>query len=141
MPVFYRKSINFAHQMKKFGHILLSLLLSINILFIGEGINLVHCTHTGATELISTLESGTDNKECDEPDCCTIVEHIELSPTTMAQSQNIDFHAMQLLVAALPSLVEEWLLPAEYKAATQYAPTVWKDQPRRYLSFIRILLI
>lgn len=127
--------------MRKFCHIFLSLLLTINILFIGEGINLVHCTHTGTTELISSLESGTDNKDCDEPDCCTIVEHIELSPTNVAQSQTIDFHAMQLLAAALPSLVAEWLQPAEYKAVAHYAPMVWKNTPRRYLSFIRILLI
>ena len=127
--------------MRKFGHIFLSLLLSINILFIGEGINLVHCTHTGATELISSIESGTDDKECDDPDCCTIVEHIELSPTNVTQSESIDFHAMLLLVAAFPNLVEEWLRPVECKAVIQYAPTVWKDVPRQYLSFLRTLLI
>ena len=65
----------------------------------------------------------------------------ELSPTDMAQTVTYDFHVMQPLLAILPSLVAEWLVPVEHKAVCQFVPQVWKSPPRDYLNFIQVLLI
>ena len=72
---------------------------------------------------------------------CMTTEHFELSPTNMAQTVTYDFHVMQPLLAVLPSLVAEWLVPTERKAVSQFVPQVWKSPPRDYLNFIRVLLI
>ena len=72
---------------------------------------------------------------------CMTVEHFELSPTNLAQTVSYDFHVIQPILATLPSLVAEWLLPTENKAEVQYYPDVWKSPPRDYLNFIQVLLI
>ena len=78
---------------------------------------------------------------CDMNSSCMTVEHFELSPTNMAQTVSYDFHVIQPLLAILPGLVAEWLVPTENKAVAQFVPQVWKSPPRDYLNFIRVLLI
>ena len=128
--------------MKKFCHISLSLLLSMTLLFIGSGITVTRCAHTGTLKVVTVFNSGgMGNMSCDMNSSCMTSEHLELSPTNMAQTVNYDFHVMQPLLAILPSLVAEWLVPTEHKAVCQFVPQVWKSPPRDYLNFIRVLLI
>jgi hypothetical protein len=128
--------------MKKFSHICLSLLLSITLLFIGSGITITRCAHTGTLKVMTVFNSNSmGNMSCDMNASCMTTEHFELSPTNMAQTVTYDFHVMQPLLAVLPSLVAEWLAPTEYKAVSQFVPQVWKSPPRDYLNFIRVLLI
>jgi hypothetical protein len=128
--------------MKKFSHICLSLLLSMTLLFIGSGITITRCAHTGTLKVMTVFNSNSmGNMSCDMNASCMTTEHFELSPTNMAQTVTYDFHVMQPLLAVLPSLVAEWLAPTEYKAVSQFVPQVWKSPPRDYLNFIRVLLI
>ena len=128
--------------MKKFSHICLSLLLSMTLLFIGSGITITRCAHTGTLKVMTVFNSNSmSNMSCDMNASCMTTEYFELSPTNMAQTVTYDFHVMQPLLAVLPSLVAEWLVPAEHKAVSQFVPQVWKSPPRDYLNFIRVLLI
>lgn len=128
--------------MRKFSHIVLSMLLSITILFIGSGVNIMRCAHTGTVKVMTVLNSGgMDGMSCNMNSDCMSVEHVELSPTNMAQTISYDFHVFQPLLAVLPSLVAEWLVPIENKAYTPFIPQKWKSPPRDYLNFIQILLI
>ena len=128
--------------MKKFSHICLSLLLSMTLLFIGSGITITRCAHTGTLKVMTVFNSNSmGDMSCDMNSSCMTTEHFELSPTNMAQTVTYDFHVMQPLLAILPSLVAEWLVTTEHKAVSQFVPQVWKSPPRDYLSFIRVLLI
>ena len=128
--------------MKKFSHICLSLLLSMTLLFIGSGITITRCAHTGTLKVMTVFNSNSmGDMGCDMNSSCMTTEHFELSPTNMAQTVTYDFHVMQPLLAVLPSLVAEWLVPTERKAVSQFVPQVWKSPPRDYLNFIRVLLI
>lgn len=128
--------------MKKFSHICLSLLLSMTLLFIGSGITITRCAHTGTLKVMTVFNSNSmGNMSCDMNASCMTTEHFELSPTNMAQTVTYDFHVMQPLLAVLPSLVAEWLVPTERKAVSQFVTQVWKSPPRDYLNFICVLLI
>ena len=128
--------------MKKFSHICLSLLLSMTLLFIGSGITITRCAHTGTLKVMTVFNSGVmDDMSCNMNSSCMTTEHFELSPTNMAQTVTYDFHVFQPLLAILPSLVAEWLVPTENKAVVQFIPQVWKSPPRDYLNLIQVLLI
>ena len=147
-----KKLPNFAAGMKKCCHIMLSLLLSMTILFIGSGVTITRCAHTGTLKVMTVFDSGAmGNMSCSmrsaSPLCsaknapCMTVEHMELSPTNMAQTVNYDFHVIQPLLVVLPSLVAEWLVITKNKAEVRFAPEVWKSPPRDYLNLIQVLLI
>ena len=134
--------LNFATGMKKFCHILLSMLLSMTILFIGSGVTITHCAHTGTFKVMTVFNNGgMDGMSCNMNADCMSMEHVELSPTNMAQTVSYDFHVFQPLLAVLPSLVAEWLVTPENKAEVQFCQEVWKSPPRDYLNLISVLLI
>lgn len=128
--------------MKKFSHICLSLLLSMTLLFVGSGITITRCAHTGTLKVMTVFSNNSmGGMSCDMNGSCMTTEHFELSPTNMVPTVTYDFHAMQPVLATLPSLVAEWLVPTEHKAVSQFIPQVWKSPPRDYLNFIQVLLI
>ena len=128
--------------MKKCSHIMLSLVLSMTILFIGNGVNLLRCAHTGTLKVMTVFNSvGMDGMSCNMNADCMSLEHVELSPTNVAQTVSYDFHVFQPLLAVLPSLVAEWLVTTENKAEVLFTPEVWKSPPRDYLNLIQVLLI
>ena len=128
--------------MKKFSHIMLSLVLSMTILFIGNGVNLMRCAHTGTLKVMTVFNSvGMDGMSCNMNADCMSLEHVELSPTNVAQTVSYDFHVFQPLLAVLPSLVAEWPVATENKAEVLFTPEVWKSPPRDYLNLIQVLLI
>ena len=121
---------------------MLSVLLSMTILFIGSGVTITRCAHTGTLKVMTVFNSGAmGDMSCNMNAPCMTVEHVELSPTNMAQTVNYDFHVFQPLLAVLPSLVAEWLVTTENTAEVQFAPEVWKSPPRDYLNYIQVLLI
>ena len=128
--------------MKKFSHIGLSVLLSILLLFIGSGVNIIHCTHTGAVKIMTLLSSEEMHDEhCSMNSCCMTLEHVELSPTDMAHVVTHDFHVVQPLLAILPCLISEWLQSTTHKTDYRYVHVAWKYPPRDYLNFIQVFLI
>ena len=133
----------FAYRMVKFGNILLSLLLSMAILFFGSGIIVIRCAHMGTLRMVTIFNTnGMGDMSCDMNAVCMSTEHYELSPLNMAQADGYDFHADQPLLAVLPSLVAEWQVPVVIKYyVRQFVPLVWKCPPRDYLNFIQVFLI
>ena len=132
----------FAAEMKKSCHIVLSVLLSMTILFIGSGVTITRCAHTGTLKVMTVFNSGAmGDMSCSMNAPCMSTEHVELSPTNLAQTVNYDFHVFQPLLAVLPSLVAEWLVTTESKAEVPFVSEVWKSPPRDYLNFIQVLLI
>ena len=128
--------------MKKFRHICLSVLLSLTVLFIGSGVDIMRCTHTGTVKVMTMLNrSGMGKMTCGMNADCMTVEHVELSPKIFSQAPTYYFHIFQPLLAILPSLVTECLVPVEHKATEQFIHVAWKSPPRDYLNFIQILLI
>ena len=126
--------------MKKCGHILLSILLSMTILFIGTGVDVVQCSCTGMAKVVPCGMEVEDNG-CAPDEGCLTVEHVQLSPTLTAQSITYDFHVLQPILTILPSLVAEWMQPTTCKAMVQSIRVMWKSPPRDYLNLIQVLLI
>ena len=126
--------------MKKCSHILLSLLLSMTILFIGAGVDVVQCSCTGMAKVVPCGMEVEDNG-CAPDEGCQTVEHVQLSPTLTAQTVTYDFHVFQPLLAILPSLVAEWMQPTTCKVLVQSIHMVWKSPPRDYLNLIQVLQI
>ena len=126
--------------MKRFSHILLPLLLSVTILFIGAGVDIVQCSCTGMAKVVPCGMEVEDNG-CAPDEGCLTVEHVHLSPTLTAQSITYDFHVLQPLMAILPSLVTEWILPNTCKVDVQSIYVEWKIPPSDYLNLIQVLLI
>ena len=126
--------------MKKCSHILLSVLLSMMILFIGAGVDIVRCSCTGMAKVVP-CGTEVEDKGCMPGEDCLTVEHVQLSPTLTAQTITYDFHVLQPLLAVLPSLVAEWLVHTESMAVNQFIPQAWKSPPRDYLNLIQVFLI
>ena len=126
--------------MKKCSHILLSLLLSMTILFIGAGVDIVQCSCTGMAKVVPCGMEVEDNG-CAPDEGCLTVEHVQLSPTLTAQTITYDFHVLLPLLAILPSLVAEWMQPTTCKVLVQSIHMVWKSPPRDYLNLIQVLQI
>ena len=126
--------------MNKCCHILLSILLSMTILFIGAGVDIVRCSCTGMVKVVP-CGMEVEDKGCTPDEGCLTVEHVQLSPTLTAQTITYDFHVLQPLLAILPSLVAEWMQPTTCKAMVQPIRVMWKSPPRDYLNFIQVLLI
>lgn len=126
--------------MKSICRILL-LLLSVIILFVGRGVDIVRCAHSGTVKMMTCLqgESAHDDKE-HLPDCgCMSVGHVEVSPTIIQPT--VDFQPMLPLVAVLPALLValQCILANGRKCQTVYV--VPKTPPRSYLRFLCTLLI
>jgi hypothetical protein len=131
--------------MKKSCHIMLSVLLSVTILSIGSGLDIMRCAHTGKVRVLSAFTGdftkGMDSKACSMTSSCMSVTHVELSPTMTAQTISYDFHGLQPVMAVLPCLVAEWSQPETDKVSVQPVRDVWKSPPRDYLNKIQVLLI
>ena len=82
-----------------------------------------------------------EDEGCTPGEGCLTVVHVELSPTPAAQTTVYDFHAVQPLLAILPSFVAEWMQPAIRKALAQPVRATTKSPPRHYLNLIQVLLI
>jgi hypothetical protein len=143
--VVLKKNAIFAGCMMRVLHILLSVLLSVTILFMGSGITITRCSHTGTVRVMTAvIDSGMgdmDGMGCSMSSPCMSVTHMKLSPTDAAQTVTFDFQALQPVLAVLPCLVAEWLQPTPAKATVRPVFAVWKSPPRAYLNLIRILLI
>jgi hypothetical protein len=139
-----RQKINtFASEkMKKFCHIIMSVLLSVILLFAGSGITITQCAHTGTIKVMAAWNTGAmDDMSCDMNSSCMSTMRVELSPTNMAQNVSYDFYVIQPVLAVLPQLVADWLVPTDNKPLVQYAQEVSKSPPRAYLNLIQVLQI
>ncbi|MBF1392994.1 MAG: hypothetical protein HXN28_10625 [Prevotella histicola] len=126
--------------MRKSINILLSILLSILIVWIGSGIMTMVCEHTGNVSLAQQMEK----KNCKNSDAkhCMKMQIKTLSPTNTAQTVTHQFHPVQL--SLLPQLTTSCdLLPllVQTKAPEKMLSLLWHSPPRQYLHILTILLI
>ena len=126
--------------MRKSINILLSILLSILIVWIGSGIMTMVCEHTGNVSLVQQMEK----KNCKNSDAkhCMKMQIKTLSPTNTAQTVTHQFHPVQL--SLLPQLTTSCdLLPllVQTKAPEKMLSLLWHSPPRQYLHILTILLI
>ncbi|MBF1400135.1 MAG: hypothetical protein HXN38_05400 [Prevotella histicola] len=126
--------------MRKSINILLSILLSILIVWIGSGIMTMVCEHTGNVSLAQQMEK----KNCKNSDAkhCMKMQIKTLSPTNTAQTVTHQFHPVQL--SLLPQLTTSCdLLPllVQTKAPEKMLSLLWHSPPRQYLHILTMLLI
>ena len=126
--------------MRKSINILLSILLSILIVWIGSGIMTMVCEHTGNVSLAPQMEK----KNCKNSDAkhCMKMQIKTLSPTNTAQTVTHQFHPVQL--SLLPQLTTSCdLLPllVQTKAPEKMLSLLWHSPPRQYLRILTMLLI
>lgn len=126
--------------MRKSINILLSILLSILIVWIGSGIMTMVCEHTGNVSLAQQMEK----KNCKNSDAkhCMKMQIKTLSPTNTAQTVTHQFHPVQL--SLLPQLTTSCdLLPllVQTKVPEKMLSLLWHSPPRQYLHILTMLLI
>ena len=126
--------------MRKSINILLSILLSILIVWIGSGIMTMVCEHTGNVSLAQQMEK----KNCKNSDAkhCMKMQIKTLSPTNTAQTVTHQFLPVQL--SLLPQLTTSCdLLPllVQTKAPEKMLSLLWHSPPRQYLRILTMLLI
>ena len=126
--------------MRKSINILLSILLSILIVWIGSGIMTMVCEHTGNVSLAQQMEK----KNCKNSDAkhCMKMQIKTLSPTNTAQTVTHQFHPVQL--SLLPQLTTSCdLLPllVQTKAPEKMLSLLWHSPPRQYRHILTMLLI
>ena len=136
---FRNKCCIFATEMKKYIHILMSVLLSMTVLLMGPGFNVVRCKHSGDVRAVTCMDKS--NMGCSPTSDCMSVEHVQLSPSNAAHSIDYDFNAVQPLLAIIPTIVAEWLFCIQNKLIVRIFNLVRGGPPREYLSFIRVLHI
>lgn len=126
--------------MKVIRRILL-ILLSVIILFVGRGVDIVHCVHDGTVRMLTCLqgEAAHDDEEHLPPCGCLSVGHVEVSPIQVQPTVN--FQAVPPLLAVMPALVAvmQPLLDEGHERAVAY--TGCQRPPRCYLRLLRVLLI
>ncbi|KGF27730.1 MAG: hypothetical protein HXN40_01335 [Prevotella histicola] len=126
--------------MRKSINILLSILLSILIVWIGSGIMTMVCEHTGNVSLAQQMEK----KNCKNSDAkhCMKMQIKTLSPTNTAQTVTHQFHPVQLsLLPQLTTSCELLPLLVQTKAPEKMLSLLWHSPPRQYLRILTMLLI
>ena len=126
--------------MRKSINILLSILLSILIVWIGSGIMTMVCEHTGNVSLAQQMEK----KNCKNSDAkhCMKMQIKTLSPTNTAQTVTHQFHPVQLsLLPQLTTSCELLPLLVQTKALEKMLSLLWHSPPRQYLRILTMLLI
>lgn len=126
--------------MRKTTDILLSLLLSTMIVWIGSGIMTVVCAHTGNVSVAKMEDRGHCNDN-DVRDCMKI-EVKTLSPTDMAH--NDFYHIQPIQLSLLPQFISNCQLlplPILTKAPERMLSLLWHSPPRQYLQLLTTLII
>ena len=126
--------------MRKTTDILLSLLLSTMIVWIGSGIMTVVCAHTGSVSVAKMEDKG----HCNDNDVknCMKIEVKSLSPTDMAH--NDFYHIQPIQLSLLPQFISNCQLlplPVLTKAPERILSLLWHSPPRQYLRLLTTLII
>ena len=142
--------------MRKTTDILLSLLLSTMIVWIGSGIMTVVCAHTGNVSVAKMEDKGhcndNDKGHCNDNGkghCndngeknCMKIEVKSLSPTDMVH--NDFYHIQPILLSLLPQFISNCQLlplPVLTKVPKRILSLLWHSPPRQYLRLLTTLII
>ena len=134
--------------MRKTTDILLSLLLSTMIVWIGSGIMTVVCAHTGNVSVAKMEDKGHCNNNgkghCNDngEKNCMKIEVKSLSPTDMVH--NDFYHIQPILLSLLPQFISNCQLlplPVLTKVPERILSLLWHSPPRQYLRLLTTLII
>lgn len=125
--------------MKRKSQILVMLLVSMLIAYVGAGTLVAQCRHTGQVEAVDA-HSSCDSC-CPKPrkDCMTLTVKT-LTPAVSQQQICVDSPSLSVLPAAMVSDFSWSPEPAEIRPTVLAGATV-HSPPRCYLNFIQVLLI
>lgn len=127
-------------MMKRLMHIVISVTLSVMIIFMGSGLTVVHCNHTGKTTVVNFGQ--VCKKKCKPTAKCMTISTVKCSTMVQAFTHTLE-HPQPILI--LP-----WLAQSLF----EFNPTLstlsdehvvqWQKKhkpPRDYLNMICVLLI
>ncbi len=127
------------------GNILIALLVSWMIIYLGPGVGVLHCLHHDTIQL--ALQHDCDEMPTGHHDCCKSKSEcmkfsmLKLSPLNMAQKAYVDMSAHYSFVAIISELCSYFKQFPSHQAVSKYIPEDIEAPPRSYLSLIRVLLI
>lgn len=124
--------------MKHSAKILISVLISFLIVWMGAGITMLHCHHTETTKFVVLADVADDS--CAHKTDCMQAQVISLSPTAEICKQTVDIHTP---VLNLPFFNSSLLAKPLYTAnpIAKNISRLWYSLPRAYLAILRILRI
>lgn len=131
--------------MKQWCNIMICLVLSMAVLTASEGINIMHCMHSGKTTIMMGGNYTNGNMNDSGTRGCMGFIHVQLSPTLIAQGTALLHHdsAPLLLPATFtadPTNLAAWASPM--RLVTMVKPMCHDGPPpRATLSLLHILLI
>ena len=82
--------------MKRILKVTVGLLLTFSLLFVGNGINFLHCSHSDTVRIMLTI----DDQKADDDGCCSMksncmtVEHYSISNTDRTPQFSFDSNVM-----------------------------------------------
>lgn len=120
------------------ANIVISVLMSVLLVWMGSGILMIHCCHTEKSTIVSLNEACKD--KCAPISDCMKAKVVTLSPVYKAFTNSFVFQApaFTLAIFNLPQLSEFNL---NLNSLIERITPRWFEHPRAYLSFIRILRI
>lgn len=132
-------------QQLRSGKILIALLLSWMIIYLGPGVGVLHCLHHNTIQLASqhhcTEKPAGHHDCCNSKSQCMRFSMLKLSPLNMAEKAYNDMSAHYSFVAIVGELCSCFKLPPTFNAVTIHIPDYIGTPPRNYLNFIRVLII
>lgn len=127
--------------MRKYINILLSLLLSVMIVWAATGVVLMQCAHTGNVA-IGKMPKADEGCGTESDKDCLKVMVLKLSEVSQAQTVQQDFQPMLFLLLA-PLVTILLALPILFFIASpiRLMPYCWHSPPRQYLQSLMVLQI
>lgn len=127
--------------MRRKGKILIALMLSLMIIYLGAGISIITCTHMNTVKVAQISEMTQSHNCCNEQSPCMHISVVKLSPTSIVQQASFHFDNAFYVVPLFGDLIAYWLQPQFVTHITQHIYHAFFSLPRQYLSLIRILII
>ncbi len=124
--------------MKRIGHIIISLALSLLIVYLSVGASLVHCNCSGKTHIVNPLD--INNLTKNDASGCMEVTIEKITNLQQASSFLSDFTASWTIVDAycfLPMVIQPLYINIQDRPILNPIPL----PPRLYLSKIQVLLL
>lgn len=127
--------------MKRLMHIVVSTILSVMIIFMGSGLTVVHCNHTGKTTVVNFGQ--VCKKKCKPTSKCMTISTVKYSTMAQAFTHTLEHPQPILILPWLAQSLFEFINP-ELSTLPDDHVAQWQKKhkpPRDYLNMICVLLI
>lgn len=127
--------------MKRPGNILISMLLSLMIVYLGGGTVIMQCMRNNTMTIGANSGCCGAGNECAGKHGCMKVTAVKLSPTVKAQQVKADLTPHFVLSPLLADCGFSHILQAITLPVVQHVVDIPHAPPRLYLAIIRVLII